>query len=371
MTKEQNYIKNRVESLDWLRGLAALSIMLYHLYSWEVAPLYADSLLGRFGIYAVSIFFILSGLSMAIVYSDFIKDIKTAIAFLIRRIFRIWPLLWVVTTFNFIINIKSGFSTEQIFVYIANITTIFGFIKPEAYISTGAWSIGNEMVYYVITIIIIMAYRRKKLYGNILFVASLIIGYLFAFKFLNPNMELAKQWIIYINPFNNLFFYIGGIAIYYNLKRIDFNKYFNNISLCVAMGLFNFIPVCGNQIFITTSIWRVVFSALSFIIVIGFYKLKLDMPKFIGKPFELFGIATFGVYLIHPVVYYVIKKLISEKLKLSGYGMMGTIMIIISVSLITILLALVSYYKFELRFMKYGKRYSMISKKEKNRNLSI
>nr|WP_279290178.1 hypothetical protein [Clostridium cibarium] len=80
--------------------------MAYHLYYWRVAPLNADSCLGRLGIYAVSIFFILSGLSMAIVYNGFINSIKTSFVFLVRRIFRIWPLLWIVTTFNFVINIK-------------------------------------------------------------------------------------------------------------------------------------------------------------------------------------------------------------------------------------------------------------------------
>ena len=86
---------NRIESLDWLRGLMAIAIMFYHLTSWHISPLDSSNILGRLGIYGVSVFFVLSGLSMAVVYSSFIVDVKTAISFFIRRIFRIWPLLWI------------------------------------------------------------------------------------------------------------------------------------------------------------------------------------------------------------------------------------------------------------------------------------
>jgi len=90
-----NKIMKRYETLDWLRGLMALSIMIYHLVAWKITGSDASSILGIFGIYGVSIFFVLSGLSMAIVYHNYIKDPTTSLTFFLRRIFRIWPLLWV------------------------------------------------------------------------------------------------------------------------------------------------------------------------------------------------------------------------------------------------------------------------------------
>lgn len=156
-------MKYRIESIDWLRGLMAISIMLYHLTIWLFCGLDSGDFLGRFGIYGVSIFFILSGLSMAIVYSSFIADVRSSIVFYLRRVFRIWPLLWICIPLallpNVINHIPIGF-----FNVIANMTTTFGFFKPQAYINIGAWSIGNEMVYYALTPIIIMIYNRKKLW---------------------------------------------------------------------------------------------------------------------------------------------------------------------------------------------------------------
>ena len=197
-------LKNsRIETLDWLRGLMALSIMFYHLTYWIIFPLDSTNPLGRLGVYGVSIFFVLSGLSMAIVYNVYINSIRTSINFYVRRVFRIWPLLWAVCILAILPQIlKTGtYSWKLLFL---NITTLFGFIRPTAYIPTGAWSIGNEMVYYALTPLIFFLYNYKKWVGNVFFVICLSIGLFFAFNLLNPNVSLSDQWAIYVNPFNNL-----------------------------------------------------------------------------------------------------------------------------------------------------------------------
>jgi peptidoglycan/LPS O-acetylase OafA/YrhL len=66
----------------------ALSIMLYHFSGQHDAA----TPLGRLGVYGVSIFFILSGLSMAIAYDRYVMDFRSSVTFFIRRMFRIWPL---------------------------------------------------------------------------------------------------------------------------------------------------------------------------------------------------------------------------------------------------------------------------------------
>lgn len=130
----------------------------------DYAPLDSSNALGRLGVYGVSIFFILSGLSVAIVYNASIKDITTSINLFIRRILRIWPLLWVVCFLIFFKMYMSGTYSWKLL--LINITTLFGFIKPTAYLATGAWSIGNEMVYYALTPLIFYLYNYKKRVGN-------------------------------------------------------------------------------------------------------------------------------------------------------------------------------------------------------------
>lgn len=171
---------SRIETLDWLRGLTALSIMTYHLVMWKFDSLDSSNFLGRLGIYGVSIFFILSGLSMAIVYHKMTVSVKNLITFFLRRFFRIIPLLFIVTTFTVILSLYKGENLD-FFKYFLNVTALFGFLDYKGYIATGAWSIGNEIVYYAFTPFIFFAYNYHKILGNIIFFSTILIGLYFAF----------------------------------------------------------------------------------------------------------------------------------------------------------------------------------------------
>lgn len=340
---------NRVEPLDWLRGFMALSIMFYHLSLWLISPQDSSSILGRLGIYGVSIFFILSGLSMAIVYEQYIIDLKTSINFLIRRIFRIWPLLWIVCIFILILQFTVTGNINWVKVAL-NLTTLFGFIQPDNYIATGSWSIGNEMVYYLLTPLLIFFYNKNKLLGNAIFIISLIIGLFFSFHFLDPDVKLANQWSVYVNPLNNLFLYVMGIAIYYNLTTLKFNQALNTVLLLSTSCIFCLLPIYGDQIVLVTGLGRLAFVFCSFMIVVCFYKLQINLPHTISTSLGQLGVATYGIYLIHPVVYqYYI--FIARKAPINY-----PILLFIIVSLLTIIGSFYSYKIIELRWIKFGKR---------------
>jgi exopolysaccharide production protein ExoZ len=344
---------SRIVTLDWLRGLMAIAIMFYHLSDFTITreqPLDASDVLGRLGIYGVSIFFILSGLSMALVYNNYFKDRLSAINFYFRRIFRIWPLFWLViilkVTFTEYIVGEAHYSLLSVFL---NLTTLFGFVKPTAYIALGAWSIGNEMVYYALTPIIIMVYSKNVRAGNLLFIAALATGILFSTALLDARQLLAQQWAVYVNPFNNFFLYMMGIAMYYNLNTTKINQYLVLILLIVSLSLFCILPFQGDLINLVTGAGRMTFVLISFTIVFCFYKMEITLPEIISRFFESFGAATYGIYLLHPIIYiYTI------------YFFNGVSKNHINVFLIvvpaTIIISLVSYNYFESRLVKLGKR---------------
>ncbi|WP_281231872.1 acyltransferase family protein [Flavobacterium gelatinilyticum] len=334
----------RIETLDWLRGLMALSIMFYHVSGWEGFRLESDTILGRLGIYGVSIFFILSGLSMAIVYNSYIINLKTAVKFIIRRVFRIWPLLWLVCFYLFFQSRLSGEGCSLLGL-IFNITTLFGFIKPSAYMATGSWSIGNEMVYYFLTPAIFSCYNYSKILGNLFLFMSFIIGFFFSFYLLNQNINLSGQWSLYINPFNNFFLYVSGIAIYYNFKSIECNSVLVNFLLIGSVVAFCFLPFFGDHIVLVTGIGRILFVAICLIIVFCFYKMKINLPPFVAKPLELLGLSTYGVYILHPVIYSFVLNFLNVKKGL-----------LVLVPLLTIFISFFLYNYFELKFINIGKR---------------
>lgn len=340
----------RYESLDWLRGLMAFAIMIYHLVSWQLLHPESGTLLGNFGIYGVSIFFVLSGLSMAIVYHSFIKDFSSSGVFFIRRIFRLWPLLWVcifaVSAINFI---SSG--QIDLLKILLNLTTLFGFVAPDQYINVGAWSIGNEVVYYALTPFLIALYNYNRLLGNLAVLATVAVGFYFGFVVLQPTTLLATQWSTYINPFNNLFLYTCGIALYYNFHEIDFKK-LSWVLVIIPLLVFGFYPVSGDQINIVTGVNRVVFAGSAIALTLGFYKLILDMPAIITGSLANLGEATYGVYLLHPIVYLVISKVVAVP-----------IIVILASAILTIIAANISYRYFEKPWIRMGKKVSTIETK--------
>ena len=61
---------NRLYNLDYLRGIVAFGIMIYHYFLWTFGKFSADTFIGRLGIYGVSIFYVLSGLTLYYVYYE-------------------------------------------------------------------------------------------------------------------------------------------------------------------------------------------------------------------------------------------------------------------------------------------------------------
>jgi peptidoglycan/LPS O-acetylase OafA/YrhL len=342
----------RIESLDWLRGLMAVSIMVYHCSNWNLGFHDASTVIGRLGIYGVSSFYILSGLSLSIIYNRKVDTFKNIKNFFIKRIFRILPLMWVATALVLvqIYFIDKSTIFPSISTIFLNFTTLFGFIRPDDYMATGSWSIGNEMVFYTLFPIFIFIFNKSKTAGNILFFATLAVEVLFAFYLLTPSAEIQAQWKLYVNPFNQLFLFGTGIFLFYNFRNTEIKNWLCITIFIAAIVLFVLYPSSGNQINIVTGYNRFIYSFLFMFIVLAFWKMNIKLPFVLEKSLNAIGIATYSVYLLHPFVNlgagFIFKKI--------GFGL-GVPQIILT-CIITILLSVVVYKIYEEPFMKLGKK---------------
>lgn len=193
-----------------------------------------------------------------------------------------------------------------------------------------------------------MLYAKNKQLGNLGVLGLVAVGMYFAFYALDPNVTLSEQWATYINPFNNFFLYACGLALYYNFHDISM-KSFANILIVISLAVLCFYPVAGDQINITTGINRVVFALASIVLTLGFYKFEIDLPNWFAKPFANLGEATYGVYLLHPIVFYA-----TNKLFLNPYVCIGVTVVT------TIIAANLSYHFYEKKFIKIGKKVTTI-----------
>ena len=351
MRAEDGAVKqqNRLDNLDYLRGLSALSIMLYHYSTWSIGQLSARSFLGRAGIYGVAIFYILSGLTLAYVYQGRLgPDLSTTVGFFKKRFFRIYPLLWLATIISIIISKKPIHLADVLL----NLSGLFGFVKWDTYFATGAWSIGNELVFYTLFPILIYIFSKKNIYAALLLLLITAGHLFFAYQVIHPFEPLAAQWREYANPLNQLLYFAGGLV----LCLLFYDRKCSNLTavLFTALGLGTFIllPSLPQAADIVTGTNRLIFTISCFALCLGFFKLRYAFPLVVHAPLTWLGRASYSVYLLHPIVYSVMKALVKIAAN-HHFTIAPGFLIAVSIT-VTLCLSYFTYKYFESYFIRLG-----------------
>lgn len=301
--KEPVFIMNRLYTLDYLRGIAAFMIMIYHYLFWAYGSFSSENFMGRVGVYGVSIFYVLSGLTLYYVYYTKMLFTKNDIfSFFKKRIFRIFPLLWLATIISIILSKK----VPDFLDVFLNLSGLFGFVKWGTYFSTGVWSIGNELVFYVFFPFFVFFTKSHRFLMLLLCVIIILLYVYFAFYRLDPNIKLSEQWKLYINPLNQVFLFLGGFLIGHFLHKIKMSNYVSTPLLISGILLFVFIPAKGDTINIITGMNRIYFTLSCFLICIGFYKTSFVVPDIVHKPLIFLGDVSYSVYLLHSIIFTII-----------------------------------------------------------------
>jgi exopolysaccharide production protein ExoZ len=340
----------RLYSLDYLRGLAALGIMIYHYLSWEYGTFEADSFLGRIGIYGVAVFYVLSGLTLYHVYfhkMDF--NFGSLSDFYIKRIFRIFPLLWLVM----LITIYLAEQKPDGYTVFLNFTGLFSVLSWDNYIGVGVWSIGNELVFYLFFALFIVLSKKQKGWFYALSAAILLLHFYFAFFMLQEESDLSRQWAVYVNPLNQVFLFLAGYLIGWWGEGREVPYYLSFILLALSVAAFIFYPVEGDQIMLVTNTNRLVFTGICLLLCFAIYKTDFSLPPFLHQKLRMLGEASYSVYLLHPIVLHYVKL---------GFAALGAQYMTFSVpaqlytaGLLTLLISYQVYKRFEKLFMKAGK----------------
>jgi peptidoglycan/LPS O-acetylase OafA/YrhL len=340
----------RIASLDYLRGLAALGIMVYHLSTWTWGSYDAGTFLGRLGVYGVALFYVLSGLTLFHVYGDRLElnevDVKS---FFIKRIYRIYPLLWL-TTFAAILQ---SWAFPNLFDLLLNLTGLFGFVKWYTYFSAGVWSIGNELVFYALFPIFIYSARKSLWALGAVTGVFLALYVLFAWVVLDPAEGLAEQWRIYINPLNQAFLFLGGFLLGYAGKHWRPQKWVSLTIMAVGLAVFLMHPVEGNAIHLVTGSTRMLFTASCLLICFGLYTIGWELNGLPHRALGLLGEVSYSVYLLHPLVWTTIVFLFRTADPTTSYSPWAPW---ITTALLTLVLSHVVYNQFERRFMERGRK---------------
>jgi len=332
----------RHHALDYLRGFCAFGILIFHSVCHIYSEPDSDSFLAKVGIYGVSMFFILSGIALFHVYVSKLNSLTDVTLFYLKRFFRIFPLLWVCVILMALLTRNFNFK-----ILVINFGALYSFIYRTDYIVEGAWSIGNELYFYVLFPFIIFLNQKSKVAFFAFCFLILLIGCYFAYGLLTPNDSLKDQWSIYIHPLNQFFLFTGGMFI--AAISPHFKTYRNFLFFLMIAGGLLFIFYAANvdrDILLVTGSTRLVLSFGCFLICFSIFKLNFQLNNFWHVILSFIGKISYSVYLLHPIIILLILKIdFLKNFKSLQFA---------AAILLTFIFSSLVYYCIEEKFIKLG-----------------
>lgn len=297
--------RERIPGWDLLRGLCALAVMAYHLLGWQdIAHL---SPLGTYGVY---LFFLLSGASMAYVYdADRVATWGGAWRFLVTRWFRLAPLyLLACLVFLAMLAARNGFWASEIPYRLAlNASFAFGLHDPTTWaLAVGGWSLGIEFVFYLAFPFLMQAARTRI--GRWLTGAALVwvqAAWIEA-TLGQDGFEAAITAYHQVPAFGAWFFagcLIGQARREQGAWRGRGLSWTVGVLAWGALGLLLVaatLPTQGAELLG----WRGLLLPLACSLAVWVSgQVRVERPWALALA-DLLGRLTYGVYLIHPLVYF-------------------------------------------------------------------
>lgn len=328
--------RHRLETLDALRGIAALIVVLYHFTTryyeiYDVKKTFDFAL--SFGHYGVDIFFIISGFVIYLTLSN----TKSSTDFIVNRFSRLFPTYWLCVTLSYvIITIFSlpGRETSS-YEYLINLSMIhLEFHIPS--VDGVYWTLLYELKFYFLMLIIFHFNLLHKINALSFFMLVLIL----ILNLVNLHEHVVYKILNKIFIFDFLPLFISGI-MFYKIMHKEVN------TLVVINLLLSFYILASPKDFTTLLTFTLIYLLFLFLV---FNKLN-----FLNNKVLIFlGTISYPLYLIHQNIGYIILNAFNIYHLPLVYGTITAIIVAISLA------SLISYMfeKPSIRFLKsyYKKR---------------
>jgi len=299
-------LRNKIESVQILRGLAALSVVLFH-YRFYLVPDGANTdipdMLFSWGSIGVDLFFVISGFIMVYVTKAKPAGIKSSLDFIINRLTRIIPTYYILLLFAFLTGgAMSTFHYPDKTTNLISAMTFHPYLHQPAplYIDENGmynirWTLNYELYFYFAFSVCLLFKKR------LLALAAWFLAPVGAAYFLLPEITLSPSGYNFesvgakflTNPII-LEFGIGVLTgyAYLALNKFMKSKYCMLSFACLIMISIGIIKhkIGGYNLL----------SALSFSFLVLCFALESEyIVKFTPRFFVTLGDISFSWYLLH------------------------------------------------------------------------
>lgn len=345
------YTKGHITTLDGIRGVAILLVLLYHFLPHFFFPLNMFSSIGWVG---VDLFLVLSGFLITGILIDSKGEKHYLRNFYAKRTLRIFPLYYF-TLAAFFILIKVFKIDEYRFqldnqlyfwTYTQNLFFAFKGWPENSEVLNHYWSLAIEEQFYLFWPFIILYFDRK----NILRVCVSLIALGLLVRNLNPAVPFS--YVFTFSRFDALAMgSIGAVLIRYHkevLDRIIFPLLVFSAASVTFIILYSHNTGFGNPYFVR--IGYTLFALFFACIIIGSFDVSRAgtymKEVFNFTPFKFLGKYSYGLYVYHWLLYKSVYAYLEKRYQLPDICIIPFIILIIIISV-------VSYHIFESKFLAY------------------
>jgi len=278
------YSNKRLSELDALRGIAAISVVIFH-FTAKFREFFGYHFSSKFdwafGHYGVELFFVISGFVIFMT----LQKVKSSGDFAFKRFTRLYPTYWICLIITFAAITLFGLPGKEVTFRQAliNFTMLQELVNVKN-IDGAYWSLLPEILFYF------------------------LMGFIFQLKLLKKIRIIGFVWLLmiilnkfhkldYLNTLLNLrygMFFFAGILFYTIKYNGPTSKLTHLLLLC-----------CGITAFIVNPLLE--YAVAIIIIFILFYLFTYGKLFFISvKPLLFLGYISYPLYLIHQYIGYII-----------------------------------------------------------------
>ena len=311
----------RIKILDGLRGVFCIMIVYEHYSGLYIPGIIYNFPLIRHSYIVVDFFFVLSGFILSIKYSSKIYNWFSLKTYLIKRIFRLYPLLFFTSslflifellTNHFFLSFKNSPDDFNVLLlrYLNDLLLINSSSLLGRYaMNIPSWSISAEFFCYF-------------LFGLILLSFSKLMK--FKLKFIAFTVILLAVSLIYLDSFFSTyqFGYLRGaisflcgvlIAPYYRSKALNFPAYFQLIIVLIFIICSILLGIEISNISVIIGLFLPIFFSFSILVLLnsnGFVSIFLN-----NKNILKIGEISFSIYLNHYIIVLLLPRIFFQILK--------------------------------------------------------
>lgn len=277
--------RGRLQELDSIRGLAAISVVLYH-YFYRYNEIYGHQQIDTdwiaFGHYGVQLFFIVSGF---VIYWTLERTEKPA-DFLISRFSRLYPVFWVSAALTFILVSLFGLPGREIqFVDALKNALMFHERLHVPHVDGVYWTLTVELTFYCFIFALYITSNLRHV--TKLFLVASILSTLSSLGVVTINQPYFDILI-----FEHIPFFLAGICLFKITRKDKVHENYAIIAAAIVSTL------------ITHSFNASVFFALSVVFFILSVNGRLPFMK--SRPLVFIGSISYALYLCHQNIGYMI-----------------------------------------------------------------